>query len=165
VIGAFSARPALTAGNGGQHDEPTTEDTGDADPFTVEELDLDACWDYLRAARVGRLAVCVDGRPHVVPINFIVHRRSIVFRTAEGTKLAALAHAEVAFEVDDYDPRTRYATSVIVAGRASAVAEPEEWESAQALPLFPWHVAPKPYFVRIVPESVTGRRFRAAYAP
>jgi uncharacterized protein len=155
----------LTAGNGRQHDEPTSRDTGNADPFAVEELDEDSCWDYLRAARVGRIAVCIDGRPHVVPINFFVNRRSIVFRTAEGTKLAALPRAEVAFEVDDYDPRTRCATSVIVAGRATAVTEPDEWESAQSLPLFPWHIAPKPYFVRIVPELVTGRRFRAAYAP
>jgi hypothetical protein len=25
--------------------------------------------------------------------------------------------------------------------------------------VIPWHPAPKPFFVRIVPESITGRRF------
>ena len=30
------------------------------------------------------------------------------------------------------------------------------------LPLYPWHVAPKHRFVRILPELVTGRRFRVA---
>ena len=155
----------MTAGNSRQHDGPTSGDKANGDPFAVEELDPRACWDYLRAAHVGRLAVCIDGRPHVVPINFIVQRRSIVFRTAEGTKLAALPGREVAFEVDDYDSGSRSATSVIVVGRATEMTEPDEWESAQSLPLFPWHVAPKPHFVRIVPDRVTGRRFRAAYAP
>ena len=153
----------MNARNDRRPDEPTARGTGNADPFAVEELAVDACWDYLRSAHVGRLAVCIGGRPHLVRINFILHRRSIVFRTAEGTKLAALPRAEVAFEVDDYDPRTRCATSVIVAGRATEVTEPDEWESAQSLPLFPWHVAPKPHFVRIVPDRVTGRTFRAAY--
>jgi hypothetical protein len=27
------------------------------------------------------------------------------------------------------------------------------------LPLFPWHAAPKPCYLRIVPGEVTGRRF------
>jgi hypothetical protein len=33
---------------------------------------------------------------------------------------------------------------------------------ALELPLYPWHVAPKHRFVRILPEFVTGRRFRVA---
>ena len=155
----------MTDGNGRQHDGPTSGETANGGTFADEELAPDECWDYLRSAHVGRLAVCIDGHPHVVPINFIVQRRSIVFRTAEGTKLAALPRREVAFEVDDYDPGSRSATSVIVVGRATEMTEPDEWESAQSLPLFPWHVAPKPHFVRIVPDRVTGRRFRAAYAP
>ena len=33
---------------------------------------------------------------------------------------------------------------------------------AADLPLYPWHVAPKHRFVRVLPELVTGRRFRVA---
>ena len=33
---------------------------------------------------------------------------------------------------------------------------------ATDLPLFPWLTSPKPRFVRIVPESVTGRSFHVA---
>ena len=137
---------------------------GATDPFAVEELTPEACWEMLRSARVGRLATCTDGRPHLVPINFIVDRGTLVFRTAEGTKLTALRRAEVAFEVDDFDPASGTATSVIVTGRAAEITRPEDWESAQSLLLFPWHVDPKPHFVRIMPDIVTGRRFRAVYA-
>ena len=56
------------------------------------------------------------------------------------------------------------AWSVIVAGRATEVTRADEWEHVHDLLLFPWHLAPKPFFVRIVPEAVTGRRFRAVYA-
>ena len=122
-------------------------------PLAVEELTSEECWDVLRSTRVGRLASCANGRPHLVPINFIVDGRTLVFRTAEGTKLAAIRHASpVAFEVDDHDAQTGCATSVVVAGRADEVTEPAEWASALLLPLFPWHVAPKAHFVRITPE-------------
>ena len=72
--------------------------------------------------------------------------------------------ADVEFEVDHYDASTGRAWSVIVAGRATEVTRADEWEQVHDLLLFPWHLAPKPFFVRIVPEAVTGRRFRAVYA-
>jgi hypothetical protein len=53
---------------------------------------------------------------------------------------------------------------VIVSGRSSEVTRAEEWEHVHDLLLFPWHLAPKPFFVRIVPDVVSGRRFRAVYA-
>jgi nitroimidazol reductase NimA-like FMN-containing flavoprotein (pyridoxamine 5'-phosphate oxidase superfamily) len=133
--------------------------------FAVLELTTEECWELLRSTRVGRLASCALGRPYVVPINFIVDEHTLVFRTAEGTKLAALRNASpVAFEIDDHDAQSRCATSVIVTGRATEVTEPADWDAVHVLPLFPWHVEPKAHFVRITPEVVTGRRFRAVYA-
>lgn len=133
-------------------------------PFAVDELTSAECWELLRSSRVGRLASCAQGRPYIVPVNFIVDGRTIVFRTAEGTKLAAVRHAApVSFEIDDHDPQTGTATSVVVTGRATEITEPDEWDAAQERPLFPWHVEPKAYFVRISPDEVTGRRFRAVY--
>jgi hypothetical protein len=35
----------------------------------------------------------------------------------------------------------------------------QELFDAVDLPLFPWHAAPKPRFVRIEPDELTGRRF------
>ena len=133
-------------------------------PGAVEELGEATCWELVRTRRVGRLAVNVDGRARIFPINFVVDGRTVVFRTAPGTKLSAVGGADVEFEVDHYDTSTGRAWSVIVAGHAHEVTQADEWEHVHDLRLFPWHVAPKPFFVRIVADAVTGRRFRAVLA-
>jgi nucleotide-binding universal stress UspA family protein/nitroimidazol reductase NimA-like FMN-containing flavoprotein (pyridoxamine 5'-phosphate oxidase superfamily) len=130
----------------------------------VEELTAATCWEVLSSSRVGRLAVCIGGSARIFPINFVVDEHTIVFRTAPGTKLAGINTPGVAFEVDDYDDATGQAMSVIIEGRASDITGADEWDRALGLPLFPWHVAPKGHFVRITPDTVSGRRFRAVYA-
>lgn len=123
-------------------------------------LEPHECWDLLSQADVGRLAVAIGGHPDIFPINFVVDVATVMFRTAEGTKLAAavLGHA-VAFETDGYDPISGEAWSVVLKGRAVEVLRMEEMFDALELPLFPWHAAPKPRFVRIEPDEVSGRRF------
>ncbi len=132
-----------------------------ADPG-VTELTASECWAYLRAVDVGRLAVSADNRPDIFPINFVVHGDTIVFRTNNGTKLAAaVLGPAVAFEVDGYDRDGGVAWSVVVKGRASEVEGLHGLFAALQLPFFPWHAAPKNVFVRIEPEEITGRRFTA----
>ena len=158
---AGTDRPSLDvstdAAAGGRRDE-------DRNPAEVDYLDAEACWQLLRSIRVGRLAVCVDRRPLIFPVNYVVDGTSIVFRTAPGTKLAAARDAFVGFEIDDYDARSQTASSVVVSGRATEIADDDEWDHALGLPLFPWDVVPKSHFVRIDPDEVSGRRFRAVYA-
>ncbi len=125
----------------------------------TETLDPATCWALLRDAPVGRLAVLVDGRPDIFPVNAIVDHGTIVFRTAPGTKLAAASRADVAYEVDGYDIENGVAWSVVVKGRGHVVRESQEWLTAAALPIFPWQEGRKSWFVRIEPQSVTGRRF------
>ena len=48
----------------------------------VVELDESACWGLLRSVEVGRLAVVVNHRPEIFPINFVVDHATVVFRTA-----------------------------------------------------------------------------------
>ena len=52
-------------------------------------LEPPECWTLLRHTEVGRLAVTMGTSPDIFPVNFAVDRGSVVFRTAEGTKLAA----------------------------------------------------------------------------
>jgi nitroimidazol reductase NimA-like FMN-containing flavoprotein (pyridoxamine 5'-phosphate oxidase superfamily) len=123
-------------------------------------LESNECWALLRSAEVGRLAVSIGDRPDIFPVNFVVDHGSVVFRTAEGTKLAAAALGRaVAFEVDGFDADGGEAWSVVVKGAATELERMFEVFEATELPLFPWHTSPKPRFVRIEPESVTGRRF------
>lgn len=129
-----------------------------APPFRLPEHE---CWVLLREAMVGRLAVVVDDAPDLFPVTHVVDHGTLVFRTAEGTKLAGAVGQRVAYEVDGYDQESGEAWSVVVHGVAHEVRELHEVLDALRLPLFPWDTAPKPRLVRIEPTQVTGRRFSA----
>lgn len=134
-----------------------TESTG---PIILPEH---TCWMLLRSAEVARLAVSDDGTPDIFPINFVVDHGTIVFRTAQGSKLdAAASNPLVAFEVDGYDAEANEAWSVVIKGRAEEIKQLHERIESLDLPLFPWHDAPKSRFLRIVPDSISGRRFHKA---
>src|SRR3954468_17609578 len=123
-------------------------------------LEPDVCLALLRPSDVGRLAVSIRDEPDIFPVNFIVDHGTVVFRTAEGTKLAAaVLGASVAFEVDGYDADAGEAWSVVLKGRAEEIERMQEVFDALDLPLFPWHAGPKHRFVRIAPDDVSGRRF------
>jgi nitroimidazol reductase NimA-like FMN-containing flavoprotein (pyridoxamine 5'-phosphate oxidase superfamily) len=117
----------------------------------------------LSGQQVGRLAVAIRDHPDIFPVNFVVDRGSVVFRTAEGTKLAAAVLGRgVAFEVDGVDDDAGEAWSVVVKGHAVELQRLEELFEAADLPLYPWHAAPKHRYVRIEPVEITGRRFHIA---
>lgn len=139
-------------------------------PPGMREMSEAECWAALRsneqpdehgAGGVGRLAVAIANRPDVFPVNYVVDHGSIVFRTAEGTKLAAsVLGTSVAFEIDGYDVVGGEAWSVVVKGRAVEIDQVHGKFDAADLPLFPWHAGPKHRIVRIVPETTSGRHFR-----
>ena len=123
------------------------------------ELSAQDSWALLRHASLGRLALIVDGHPEIFPVNHVVDLGTVVIRTAAGTKLAGAVGHPVAFEVDGYDIGTTSAWSVVVKGTAQAVTRRYDALDMSELPLFPWHSAPKPHFIRIEPDSITGRLF------
>jgi uncharacterized protein len=132
----------------------------------ITVLSEDECWDLINAAEVGRLALAVAGEPEIFPVNFVADGHALLFRTAEGTKLAALTiSSRVAFEVDGYLPESGEAWSVVVKGNAVRIDHFPDIYAAEELPLFPWHSTPKQWFVRVTPEKVTGRRFTIVRDP
>ncbi|MFF0991591.1 pyridoxamine 5'-phosphate oxidase family protein [Kocuria nitroreducens] len=132
----------------------------DTDGNDVEELAANSCWELLRDAGVGRLAVWVEDHPDIFPVNFVVDHGTLVFRSAEGTKIAAaLTDVPVAVETDGYDESSAKAWSVVVKGRAERIQQVQELMDTLDLPLFPWQAGRKGVFVRVVPTLVTGRRF------
>jgi uncharacterized protein len=129
-------------------------------------LNEDECWRLVEKAEVGRLAVAVAGEPEIFPVNYVLDGRVLLFKTAEGTKLAALTiSSRVAFEVDGYLPESGEAWSVIVKGKAERVERFPEIYAAEKLPLYPWQASPKQWFVRVQPAKVTGRRFTIVRGP
>jgi uncharacterized protein len=130
------------------------------DRLGIEVLEHNTCWELMRSNEVGRLAVSIADHPDIFPVNYIVDRGTVVFRTAEGTKLAAAVLGRaVAFEIDGYDPDSGEAWSVVIKGAAVEIERMQDVFDALDLPLFPWHSGPKHRFVRIEPHDVSGRRF------
>lgn len=132
-----------------------------ADPSCAEQpLELNDCWALLRNEAYGRLAVIGEDGPDIFPINARVDHGTVVFRTATGSKLSAI-HEEprVAFEVDGYDDVRGTAWSVVIRGTANEVTDQYEGLEVVELGVTPWQRGLKPVFVRIVPTTVSGRRF------
>jgi nitroimidazol reductase NimA-like FMN-containing flavoprotein (pyridoxamine 5'-phosphate oxidase superfamily) len=120
--------------------EPTSSESTSSDSTSqVQNLGNHECWALLRTVSVGRLAVLVDGQPDIFPINYTVDGGTLVFRTGQGTKLAAASGgAPVALEADGVDATTGLAWSVVVKGPAKAITGTENILDSAALFLFPW---------------------------
>lgn len=128
----------------------------------VENLDPHECWELLRTSAIGRLAVVVSGRPEIFPVNYVVDHGTIVFRTAAGTKLSGVPRdPATAFEIDGHDADDAFAWSVVIHGQLEPLISFDPITTHE-LPLYPLQAGPKPRFVRVVPEEITGRRFRTA---
>jgi nitroimidazol reductase NimA-like FMN-containing flavoprotein (pyridoxamine 5'-phosphate oxidase superfamily) len=85
------------------------------EPITV--LDDDESWYLLASMTLGRLVTNVAGQPEIFPVNFVVQRPTILFRTAEGTKLlSAVIDDRVAFEADEHSVEEGWSV-VVKAGR------------------------------------------------
>lgn len=127
-----------------------------------QELTKAECFDLLAHESVGRLAVVDDHGPIVFPVNYVLDRYMVVFRTDEGTKLDAADHRKVAFEVDGTDAETRTGWSVLIRGEAAEVRDPDELARLRELPLEPWAPGTKAHYVRILPAVLSGRRITVA---
>jgi nitroimidazol reductase NimA-like FMN-containing flavoprotein (pyridoxamine 5'-phosphate oxidase superfamily) len=128
----------------------------------LEILGVEECLRLLGTQNTGRIAVIVERKPLVLPVNYAMHRGTVVFRTDPGTKLdAALGEEYVSFEVDEIDQRYRTGWSVLVVGQAERVYQPEELEELRRLPLQPWAPGHKAHYVRVLSTAISGRRIPA----
>lgn len=125
----------------------------------ILELDRDECLARITAAPYGRIAAGAAGQLDVFPINHRLLDDTVIFRTAPGTKLVELTiHHEVVFEIDGVEGGEAY--SVVVKGRAEELVHSDELERAAATGLHPWAAVRRDRWMRIVPTTITGRRFR-----
>jgi uncharacterized protein len=131
-------------------------------PVTI--LSATESWDLLSSVPLGRLVTSVEGQPEIFPVNFVVQRRTVLFRTAEGTKLVSTAiNNRVLFEADDHDAAEGW--SVIVKGTARMLRTNEQIQEAEQAQLLPWIATLKQHYVRVLPISISGRRFRFGPEP
>ena len=132
------------------------------DPVTV--LSEHECWSFLSSVSLGRLVTIMGGQAEIFPVNFVTQRRTVLFRTAQGTKLYnAVMTDRVAFEADDHTAAEGW--SVIVRGRAHWLTDNVEILDAEEAPLLSWPATLKPHYVRVIALEITGRRFKFGPEP
>lgn len=125
----------------------------------IHKLTAAQCWERLRdhPAKIGRVGTGGPS-PDILPVNYVVDGTSVVFRTGQGKKLAAIGRGErVVFEVDDVDAHWERGWSVVLRGFAEHVTDADEKARLAELPLHPWDPTPKTEFVRITTHLVAGR--------
>lgn len=140
---------------------------GPSFPPVVElpSLDEESCWRFLRRHHLGRVGFVVAAHPTILPVNYAVDGRSIVFRAAPGARLAAAARSQrVAFEVDEATEALESGTSVVVNGVLRRVTEPAERVRLDRLPLRTWAPGRRDELLRVEPTSISGRRIEPAVA-
>ena len=128
------------------------------------ELSREQCLARLGRGHVGRLAVAGSGEvPVIRPISYHFDERSqsVVFRTREGTKLAALRRStQAAFEIDEIDPASRRGWSVIVTGVTEEVTDTSELGRLGGIAFEPWAAGADGRWIRIRARTVSGRDIR-----
>jgi uncharacterized protein len=130
-------------------------------PLTLQVLTYPECLALLASETVGRVGTNVSALPVVLPVNFVLDSKGVVFRTVEGTKFhAATAGAVLAFEVDGYDETAMTGWSVLVQGVGQVVTDLAECAGLEASGLQAWALDGRAdRWVRIPLERLSGRRF------
>ena len=145
-----------------QHDLPEREAAA-AGSGTRERilhtLDPSECFDLLEPGGVGRVGFAAADGIMMLPVNFAVAGKTIVFRTAPDTLLAVYANGQVSFEADHLDEALRTGWSVLVIGRAHVVTGEREVRQLEVRTrLESWAAGPRDVYVRITPTRISGRR-------
>jgi transcriptional regulator with XRE-family HTH domain len=159
LAAALQTTPAALLGAGAQAPPGYGRLAG---PPVVTKLMPAECRRLIEPGGIGRIAFCTTAGPAVLPVNFAVVAGTIVVRTGEGTVVDGHADEQVAFEVDHLDEALSQGWSVLVRGRAHRVAHPAELEIVRRdATIWPWPGGDRDVYVRIIPDTVTGRRIES----
>jgi hypothetical protein len=125
---------------------------------TASILDGDACRRMLASQEVGRVAMQTLEGLVVLPVNYAVANRTIVFRTSAGGVLGAAARdgRAVAFQVDSFDRMARYGWTVLARGELRTATLASSLDTGERS-VDTWLHKDDPVIAVIEVESVAGR--------
>ena len=127
----------------------------------LEALSREECRQFLAPGGVGRFVFLEARGPVALPVNFRMFGDDVVFRTAALSSVRSATHGgRVGFEVDHIDDAMREGWSVLVSGYAQEVRDVEQRQQLEQLGVEPWAGNERPFYVRIEPVEVSGRRIR-----
>jgi nitroimidazol reductase NimA-like FMN-containing flavoprotein (pyridoxamine 5'-phosphate oxidase superfamily) len=119
------------------------------------------CINLLETGGIGRVGFTSSEGIMMLPVNFAVTRKAIIFRTAPDTLLAVYANAQVSFEADRFDEALHEGWSVLVHGHAHQVTDEREVKHLEDRTcLKPWAPGARDVYVRIAPTRISGRRIQ-----
>ena len=132
-----------------------------ADSHALQTLSPAECFDLLEPGGIGRVGFTTADGIMMLPVNFTVTGKTIIFRTAPDTLLAVYGDAQVSFETDRVDETLREGWSVLVHGRAHKVSDEHEVTRLDGQThLEPWAPGARDVYVRIWPTQISGRRIQ-----
>jgi nitroimidazol reductase NimA-like FMN-containing flavoprotein (pyridoxamine 5'-phosphate oxidase superfamily) len=136
-----------------------------ADGRVLRTLSPAECFELLEPGGIGRVGFTAAAGVMMLPVNFAVTGKTIIFRTAPDTLLALYANARVSFEVDRLDEALHEGWSVLVHGRAHEVTDEREYQRLEgAAHVEPWAGGARDVYVRIAPVRISGRRIEPGTA-
>jgi nitroimidazol reductase NimA-like FMN-containing flavoprotein (pyridoxamine 5'-phosphate oxidase superfamily) len=126
----------------------------------IDELDADECLTLLAQHDFGRVGFVSDGKPVILPVNYVLDGETLVLRTDPGQKLADIPMRMVAFEVDEVTDTAAW--SVLVQGFAREVtnAVGRRYEAMRRLPIAVRVPGDKANWIAIDVTRISGRRLR-----
>jgi nitroimidazol reductase NimA-like FMN-containing flavoprotein (pyridoxamine 5'-phosphate oxidase superfamily) len=128
----------------------------------LQVLGPDECLSLLEPGGIGRVGFAAADGVMMLPVNFGVSRKTVVFRTAPDSLLAVYANAQVSFEADHIDEALRTGWSVLVHGHAHIVTDERDVRRLEEQTrIEPWADGARDVYVRVVPNRITGRRICA----
>jgi uncharacterized protein len=137
-----------------------TSSSGQSDA-TMQVIPTDECYRLLTTHEIGRIGINAENHPLILPVNYAVDGTTLVIRTRPGTILRAATHANVTFEVDEIDRRTRSGWSVLVRGQAEEVGEEHRADlvaRTHRTGVEPWAPGEHGNWLRVIVHDVSGRR-------
>jgi nitroimidazol reductase NimA-like FMN-containing flavoprotein (pyridoxamine 5'-phosphate oxidase superfamily) len=125
----------------------------------MEVMSEEECLVMLAREPVGRIALTAGALPVVLPVNYTLQGRTIVFASAPGLKLdAAHSGTVVCLEVDGFEVLSHGGWSVLATGRLAEITDPVQLAEARQLPLSPWALTDPQHYVQLEIELLSGRR-------
>jgi nitroimidazol reductase NimA-like FMN-containing flavoprotein (pyridoxamine 5'-phosphate oxidase superfamily) len=145
-------------GSASSPDAPSAGPGTAARQRTLRKLSPDECFDLLEPGGVGRVGFSSADGIVMLPVNFAMAAKAIIFRTAPDTLLALYADTQVSFEADHLDEALHEGWSVLVQGRAHTVTDERQVKQLQdRTHIQPWADGARDVYVRITPSRITGR--------
>lgn len=127
----------------------------------LEALSEEECLTFVAAGHEARVALVADGEPVICPVNYVVGRGTILFRT-NWPMLGCASLASLAFQIDGAEVGGQGRWTVMVQGIGNDITDALDLasEHLQTIPSSPWAPGPRPRLIRLVPRTITGHRFR-----